>query len=110
MGRKTFASLKVKPLSQRKTIVVSWNPNYEFNHPDVIVSNDLEGILKQYEHSGDELYVCGGLWFIKSQSPMPANYLFHLLMIHMEAILIFQKLISINLKKLVRNNMINLLD
>jgi dihydrofolate reductase len=60
MGRKTFASLKVKPLSQRKTIVVSWNPNYEFNHPDVIVSNDLEGILKQYEHSGDDLYVCGG--------------------------------------------------
>lgn len=61
MGRKTFANLKIKPLPQRKTIVVTNDPNYFFEHQDVRIVRDLNSVLKKYQHNQQEdLYICGG--------------------------------------------------
>ncbi|AHF60869.1 hypothetical protein P344_02580 [Spiroplasma mirum ATCC 29335] len=60
LGRTTFEVINCV-LPNRKTIVVTHNPNYHFDHPDVQVVHDLQPILTQYQQNPDnELIVCGG--------------------------------------------------
>ncbi len=64
MGRKTFDSFGGKPLPGRMHIVITRNPDFRFEHPQVVIVKSLdEGVLRaksllaQY---GDEVFVIGG--------------------------------------------------
>lgn len=56
MGRKTYESIG-KPLPDRKTIVVS---KLGYISKDVEVVHDLDEILRSYQDSKEDLYICGG--------------------------------------------------
>ncbi|ARU91430.1 dihydrofolate reductase [Spiroplasma clarkii] len=59
MGRNTWESLKLKPLPNRKNIVVTSRP-MTITHPNLEVTNNLKNVLKYYENSGEELIIIGG--------------------------------------------------
>lgn len=58
MGRKTFESLP-QVLSNRKHIVLTTNPTYGVDHPDVSVVHDVEAALKLLPQ-GEESFIIGG--------------------------------------------------
>lgn len=60
MGFNTFASLNYRSLPNRKTIVITRKTNYQSNDSNVIVSNDLQKILKDYKQQKEILFVAGG--------------------------------------------------
>lgn len=71
MGRKTFSGLINKPLSQRKTIVVTKKADFQFLHDNVEVVNDLDTILHYYYNNKvEDLYVCGGAIIFKQAIPL----------------------------------------
>lgn len=59
MGRTTFEVMK-KPLPKRKTIVVTNNKNYKFDHDDVKICHDLQSLLEEYKNKEEILFICGG--------------------------------------------------
>lgn len=68
MGRKTYESLK-GPLSDRLNIVVSSNPNYLQEHPEVRVIKDLESFLKRIQKEEAEYMIIGGASIYQESLP-----------------------------------------
>ncbi len=67
MGEQTFYSIG-KPLPNRKTIVAT-TQDFQYLHEDVSITHDLFQTLKQYQHSKEELVVCGGATIYKLALP-----------------------------------------
>ncbi|QBQ07920.1 dihydrofolate reductase [Spiroplasma gladiatoris] len=59
MGKNTWNSLKFKPLPNRKNIIIT-KKGLEFEHKDVIISSNLENILKDFQNNDEELIIIGG--------------------------------------------------
>ena len=68
MGRKTYESLK-GPLSDRLNIVVSSNPNYLQEHPEVRVIQDLGSFLKRIQKEEAEYMIIGGASIYQESLP-----------------------------------------
>ena len=68
MGRKTFESFGGKPLPNRFHIVITRNPDYKFEHPQVQVVQDMKMAMelahmlteKYKTKFGDEVFIVGG--------------------------------------------------
>ncbi|MDE6894535.1 MAG: dihydrofolate reductase, partial [Malacoplasma sp.] len=58
MGKNTFLSIK-KPLINRKNIVISSTLKKDFNS-EIIIYQNPEIFLKDYENSKEEIYIIGG--------------------------------------------------
>lgn len=58
MGQKTYESLHVKPLPNRKNIVLTFDK--DFQAPDCEIAFDLEEVAKKYQDSDEEVFVIGG--------------------------------------------------
>lgn len=67
MGEQTFLSIG-KPLPNRKTIVATIK-DFNYDHEDVTISNDLFEVLRKYKESEEELVVCGGATIYKLALP-----------------------------------------
>ena len=59
MGRKTYESLKIKPLPGRKNIVVSRDESLSFSECDMVASIE-DGIAKAQTSGAEKLFVIGG--------------------------------------------------
>ncbi|WP_338984580.1 dihydrofolate reductase [Spiroplasma endosymbiont of Diplazon laetatorius] len=59
MGRNTWESLSVKPLPNRKNILIT-SRNLEKGYNNLELSNDLEKVLEKYKFIDEELVVIGG--------------------------------------------------
>lgn len=59
MGKTTFMGMK-KPLPQRKTVVVTRDKQFFYDHEDVLICNDLAAFIKDNQYSEEEIIVCGG--------------------------------------------------
>lgn len=66
MGRRTFESIG-RPLSGRKTIILSRNPNFRAAGCDVVT--DIETAL-QLASSAEELFICGGAEIYQQSLPL----------------------------------------
>ena len=62
MGRKTYESIpeKHRPLPNRTTFLLTRNPGYSIDDPDVKVVNDFEKALFEAKLVCDEVYIAGG--------------------------------------------------
>lgn len=68
MGETTFMGLP-KALPNRHTIVVSHKEEFTLDIENVSVEHDLLALLKRYEHSDEEVFVCGGSSIYKQALP-----------------------------------------
>ena len=68
MGQTTFMGLP-KALPNRHTIVVTTNKEFTLDMENVSVEYDLIDLLKRYEHSDEEVFVCGGSSIYKQSLP-----------------------------------------
>lgn len=59
MGRKTYDSLKIKPLPGRQNIVVSSNVNLNYSGCDMVMSID-KGIALAKSSDAEKLFIIGG--------------------------------------------------
>ncbi len=59
VGRKTFEALPFV-LPNRKHIVITNNKNYNFEHKDVSITNDLHSLLQKLKNEKEEYFVIGG--------------------------------------------------
>lgn len=59
MGRKTFESLGLKPLPNRKNYVITRSQSYE-NINNVSIATNIKELVSKYENSMDILFVIGG--------------------------------------------------
>ncbi len=57
MGRKTFETLRVRPLPQRNNIVLS---RTDFKFPGVEVCDSIDSAVKKAQSYGKEVFVAGG--------------------------------------------------
>lgn len=57
MGRKTFESIG-KVLPNRTTIILTHDKNFKFNHPNILIYNNIEDILIDFKD--EELWIVGG--------------------------------------------------
>ncbi len=69
MGRKTYESLKIKPLPGRKNIVVTRDKNLSYEGCDM-VANIEEGIALAEPDSTEKLFVIGGADIYQQCLPM----------------------------------------
>ncbi len=62
MGRKTYESIpeKWRPLPKRKTYILTRDPNYTVDHPDVKVFTDVEKCLMVAKLASPEVMIAGG--------------------------------------------------
>ncbi|MFU0252098.1 dihydrofolate reductase [Spiroplasma sp. Moj] len=59
-GRLTYEGIG-RPLSKRKTLVLTRQLDYQINHPDVEVVTDLTAIINFYhQNPNEDIYICGG--------------------------------------------------
>ena len=58
MGRKTWESIG-RPLPERKMLIAS-RTKHEYPYEQVQIVKDVTAILQYYQHSKEELMVCGG--------------------------------------------------
>lgn len=68
MGRKTFESLP-KLLENREHIVVTRDKNYKSKYEGVMIVNNIDEIIRQYEKSDEEVFVIGGGEIYKMMLP-----------------------------------------
>lgn len=66
MGLTTYKAIG-RPLPGRKTIVVSLEP---FEDNRVEVRNSLEEVIKEYQASGEDLFISGGASIYKQSLPL----------------------------------------
>ena len=60
MGRKTYQSIG-RPLPGRTTLVLTQNPHYEINHPNVFIAHSKEKALQKARERGEsKVFICGG--------------------------------------------------
>lgn len=62
MGRKTYESIpeNFRPLPNRKTFVLTRDPSYTVDHPDVQVFTDVEKCLMVAQLTNEEVMIAGG--------------------------------------------------
>jgi len=60
MGRRTFDSLKKKPLPHRRNIVITRNPSLLSAYPSVETCEEFVPLLKEYNQRNERLWVIGG--------------------------------------------------
>jgi len=62
MGRKTYESIpeKFRPLPNRKTFILTRDPDYNVVHPDVKVFTDVEKCLMVAKLASEEVMIAGG--------------------------------------------------
>ncbi|WP_338955673.1 dihydrofolate reductase [Spiroplasma endosymbiont of Polydrusus cervinus] len=59
-GRLTYEGIG-HLLLNRKTLVLTTQPDYQINHPDVKVVTDLSAIINfYYQKPTEDIYICGG--------------------------------------------------
>lgn len=66
MGLTTYQAIG-RPLPNRKTIVVSFEP---FEDERVEVRSSLEEVIEEYRSSGEDLFICGGASIYKQCLPI----------------------------------------
>jgi dihydrofolate reductase len=66
MGRKTYESLPIKPLPNRRNIIISSNKNLKFDNAET--ANSPENALKICENES-EIFICGGAEIYKRFIP-----------------------------------------
>lgn len=59
MGLNTFISLP-GVLPKRKHIVIADDPNYSYDHPDVVVCHELFSELEKAKAAEEEIFIIGG--------------------------------------------------
>lgn len=60
MGRRTFDSLRKKPLPNRRNIVITRHPSLLSAYPSVEISEEFVPLLKEYNQRSERLWVIGG--------------------------------------------------
>ena len=62
MGRKTYESIpdRFKPLPGRTTYILTRDPNYNVEHPNVKIAHDLEKAIFEAKLVSEEVYIAGG--------------------------------------------------
>ena len=62
MGRKTYESIpeRFKPLPGRTTYILTRDPNYIVDHPNVKIAHELEKAIFEAKLVSEEVYVAGG--------------------------------------------------
>ncbi|MDD4333224.1 MAG: dihydrofolate reductase [Patescibacteria group bacterium] len=58
MGQKTYESLQIKPLPNRKNIILTFDKNFEA--PGCEIAFDLEKLAEEYKNSSEEIFIIGG--------------------------------------------------
>lgn len=82
MGKNTFLGLK-KPLPHRYTYVVSRTLVDAIDPTQGCIINDFKTLLEAYEHSDEELCICGGAAIYKEALPyVQKMYISHVHGIH----------------------------
>lgn len=70
MGKNTFLSLP-KVLDKRNIYVLSDDPNFHVDHPNVKIINGYEEVIKQYlNNPNKDLYVLGGIYVYETLIPL----------------------------------------
>lgn len=64
MGDTTFKGLP-GPLPGRKTIVLTLDKTWTYDHEDVEIYNDIEDLMEKYQNSEEDIYICGGATIYK---------------------------------------------
>lgn len=59
MGRSTFEGIN-KVLPGRTTYILTRKKDYHYDHPNVIVVNDMEKLIDEYKNSDKTLFIAGG--------------------------------------------------
>jgi len=60
MGDKTFDGIGF-PLPNRKTIILTKDLNYDYEHENVSVINDFKKIVNKYQKNPNKhIFICGG--------------------------------------------------
>lgn len=59
LGDVTFKGIG-KPLPKRKTIVLTTNKKWTYEHKNVEILYDFMDVVRRYKNSKDEVYICGG--------------------------------------------------
>lgn len=64
MGYNTYLSLNSKPLPKRKNIVLAEKEKHQFiqPHDNLIVTDDLNSIIKECLENEEEVYIIGGAY------------------------------------------------
>lgn len=60
MGRKTFDGMKRRVLPGRTTLILTRDPSYQVEHPDVLIFHSLEDVLAWFQKQDKSLYITGG--------------------------------------------------
>ncbi|MBO6158292.1 MAG: dihydrofolate reductase [Firmicutes bacterium] len=68
MGRKTFESLP-RVLPKRQHIVISADPSFHVDHPQVVVRSDLKKVLEASAKANEEIFVIGGASIYEAALP-----------------------------------------
>ncbi len=68
MGDTTFKGLP-GPLPGRKTIVLTLDKTWSYEHKDVEVFYSIEDFMEAYQFTDDEVYICGGATIYKLLLP-----------------------------------------
>ncbi|WP_434333896.1 dihydrofolate reductase [Mesomycoplasma hyorhinis] len=69
MGKNTFLSLP-KIFDRRKMYVISDDPEFKVEHPEVHIINDYSWLIKEYQRNPDkDLYITGGLMIYTALIP-----------------------------------------
>ncbi len=72
-GQLTYEGIG-RPLSKRKTLVLTRQLDYQINHPDVEVVTDLTAIINFYhQNPNEDIYICGGKKFMRQHYHMLMN-------------------------------------
>jgi len=71
MGRKTFEGMGSRPLPNRKTIILTRDPDYKVEHEDVTVMHNVREVLRYAEKVKDRetVYIAGGTQIFKAFEP-----------------------------------------
>lgn len=68
MGDTTFKGLP-GPLPERKTIVLTLDKSWSYEHKDVEVIYSIEDFMEKYQNSDEEAFICGGATIYKLLLP-----------------------------------------
>lgn len=60
MGRVTFDGMGRRILPGRTSLILTRDPDYQVDHPDVLVCHSVEQVLDWYQKQDLDLYVIGG--------------------------------------------------
>ena len=101
MGYTTYQAIG-RPLPNRKTIVVSFEP---FDDERVEVRTSLEDVIEEYKQRNEDLFISGGASIYKQSLPLADQLLISRIPGHIRVKLIFLILMNMDLNWLKQNLM-----